>query len=154
VRNKNLTKIEELVTYSKVEVLLRPRHSLENQLKETPPFREKRKYPRAVVSLPVSLRINENGGGYPGFTVDASKCGLQIQTLKEIPVRTRLKVEIYFPDELRLSKFSEKAEVVWRDVSNWDDLEGYQYGIEFAHISKENDLNLSKMINDPSSTLP
>jgi len=107
-----------------------------------------------VVSLPVSLRINENGGGYPGFTVDASKCGLQIQTLKEIPVRTRLKVEIYFPDELRLSKFSEKAEVVWRDLSHWDDWEGYQYGIEFIQSSKENDLKLSKMISDPSSPSP
>jgi hypothetical protein len=149
-----LTKIEGLVRYSKVEVLFRPCHILENQLKERPPFREKRKYPRAVVSLPVSLRINENGGGYPGFTVDASKCGLQIQTLKEIPVRTRLNVEIYFPDDLRHSSFSERAEVVWRDVSHWEDLEGYQYGIEFVQTSKENDLNLSKMMNDPSPPLP
>ena len=123
-------------------------------MKEMSPYREKRKHPRAVVSLPVSLRINENEGGYPGFTVDASKSGLQIQTLKEIPVRTGLKVEIYFPDELRLPKFSEKAEVVWRDVSHWEDWEGYQYGIEFIQISKENDQKLSKMINDPSSPSP
>jgi len=121
---------------------------------ETTPFREKRKHPRAVVSLPVSLLINENGGGYPGYTVDASKRGLQIQTLKEIPVRTRLKVEICFPDELRLSRFSEKAEVVWRDVSQWDDLEGYQYGIEFIQISKETDRILSKLIDDQSSPSP
>ena len=127
---------------------------MENQLKETIPFREKRKYPRAVVSLPVSLLLNESGGGYPGYTVDASRCGIQVQTLKEIPVRTRLKVEICFPDELRLSKFTEKAEVVWRDVSHWEDWEGYQYGIEFIQTSKENGLNLSKMMNDPSPTLP
>ena len=123
---------------------------MEDHLKETMPYTEKRKHPRAVVSLPVSLRINESGGGYPGYTVDASRWGLQVQTLKEIPVRTRLKVEICFPDGLRLSTFCQNAEIVWKDVSHWDDWEGYQYGIEFIQISRENDLNLSKMMNPPS----
>lgn len=45
----------------------------------------------------------------------------------------------------------EQAEVVWREVSHWDDLEGYHYGIEFIQISEENDWNLSKMINHSPS---
>jgi hypothetical protein len=32
------------------------------------PYRENRKHPRAMISLPVYLQINEGGWGYPGVT--------------------------------------------------------------------------------------
>ena len=118
------------------------------------PDRENRKHPRAMISLPVHLQINERGWGYPGVTVDVSKSGLQVQTLKEIPVSTRIKIETCFPKESKLFKFSEKAEVVWRAFSHWDDWEGYQYGIKFVQISKENDLKLSKMIGNSPCLSP
>ena len=51
--------------------------------------KEKRKHPRTLVSLPLHFQANENGGAYPGLTIDASESGLLIQTLREIPVGTR-----------------------------------------------------------------
>jgi hypothetical protein len=38
--------------------------------------KEKRKHPRTMVSLPLHFQANENGGVYPGLTIDASESRL------------------------------------------------------------------------------
>ncbi len=100
--------------------------------------------------FPVNLQINEDEKGYPGLTIDASESGLLIQTLKDMPVKTTLNIEVMFPKGFELSDFKGTVEIVWKDICNWEDLEGYQYGLKFIQISDKNYPMLNKLLADPS----
>jgi hypothetical protein len=112
--------------------------------------KERRDHPRILMNLPVNFEIKENGGGYPGLTIDASQSGLLIQTLKEMPVGIRLNIEVLFPKELNLPTFRAETEVIWKDISYWEDWEGYQYGLKVTNISNEDYRKLSYILSNPS----
>ena len=103
-----------------------------------------------MVSLPLHLQANENEGVYPGLTIDVSETGLLIQTLREIPVGTRIDIEILFPEKLCLPNFKAEAEIVWKDICSLGDWEGYQYGLEFSQVSKEDYLKLRQILRNIS----
>ena len=65
----------------------------------------------------------------------------------EIPIGTKLNIKIQFPRELKLSNIEAEAEVIWRDVYYWEDLEGYQYGLKFTEISEANSVMYRKVLN-------
>ncbi len=98
---------------------------------------EKRKHPRVTVSLPLHIQADENEGVYPGLTIEASDSGLLIQTLKEMPVGTRIDIEALFPKKLNMANFKAEAEVVCKDICRRGDLDGYQYELEFVQVSDE-----------------
>lgn len=112
--------------------------------------KEKRKHPRTLISLPLHIELNENGGAYPGLTLDASETGLLIQTLKEMPVGIRIDIEVLFPKKVMWSNFKAEAEIIWKDICNWDDWEGYQYGLKFIEISKEDYSKLKQILSAPT----
>ena len=109
--------------------------------------KENRKHARTPVCLPVHFLTNENGGAYPGLTIDASESGLLIQTLKEMPVGIKIDIEILFPKELYLANFKAEAEIVWKDICSRGDWEGYQYGLKFIQISKEDHWRLRQLLS-------
>ena len=110
--------------------------------------KENRKHPRIPVSLSLHLQANENGGVYPGLTIDASESGLLVQTLKEMPVGIRIDIEILFPKKLYLPNFKAEAEIVWKDICSRGDWEGYQYGLKFIRVSKEDYLKLRRILSN------
>ncbi len=112
--------------------------------------KEKRKGSRTMVSLPLHFQAGENEGVYPGLTIDASETGLLIQTLKEMPVGIRIDIEILFPKKLNLANFKAEAEIVWKDICSRGDWEGYQYGLEFTQVSKEDYLKLRQILSNIS----
>jgi hypothetical protein len=112
--------------------------------------KEKRKHARILVGLPLHFKMVENPNVYPGLTIDASESGLLIQTIKDMPLKTRLNIEVSFPKGLRLSNFRGVAEIVWKDICNWDDWEGYMYGLKLIQISYENYLRLKQLLGDSS----
>jgi len=103
-----------------------------------------------MMNFPVNVRIDENERAFDGLTIDASESGLLIQTLKDMPVKTRLDIEVLFPRGFELSNFRGAAEIIWKDSCNWEDLEGYQYGLKFIQISNKNYLMLKKLLGDSS----
>ncbi len=112
--------------------------------------KEKRKHARIQVTLPLHFKMVENTNVYPGLTVDASESGLLIQTIKDMPVKTRLNIEVSFPKGFELSNFKGVAEIIWKDICNWEGWEGYLYGLKFIQISYENYLRLKKLLGDSS----
>ncbi len=112
--------------------------------------KEKRKHARIKVILPLQFKMAERPNVYPGLTIDVSESGLLIQTLKDIPVKTRLNIEVSFPKGLELSNFKGVAEIIWKDICNWDDWEAYMYGLKFVQISDENYLRLKQLLGDPT----
>jgi len=112
--------------------------------------KEKRKHARIQVTLPLHFKMVENPNVYPGLTVDASESGLLIQTIKDMPVKTRLNIEVSFPKGFELSNFKGVAEIIWKDICNWEDWEGYMYGLKLIQISYENYLRLKQLLGDSS----
>jgi hypothetical protein len=121
-------------------------------MKNPPDPKERRGHRRIVMSFPVNVRLNQGERPYPGFTIDASESGLLVQTLKEIPLGTTLNIELLFPKGSHLSNFKAAAEIVWKDICNWEDWEGYQYGLKFIQISNEDYSMLEKLLADPTAT--
>ena len=119
-------------------------------MKNSSHLKERRDHPRIMISLPANFEIKESGGPYPGLTIDASQSGLLIQTLKEMPVGTKLNIEVLLPRKLQLSRIRAETEIIWKGISYWEDWEGYQYGLKFTHISNEDYLKLSHILSDPS----
>jgi hypothetical protein len=115
---------------------------------KTPLREEKRKHPRTLISLPLQIQLNENEAAYPGLTLDASESGLLIQTLKEMSVGIRIDIEVFFPRKFKLSNFKAEAEIIWKDFCDWDDWEGYQYGLKFIHISNEDYSKLKQILGN------
>jgi hypothetical protein len=111
---------------------------------------EKRKHPRTLISLPLHFQLNEEEGSYPGSTIDASEAGILIQSLKEMDVGIRIDIEVLFPEKLNLANFKAEAEIIWKDNCYWEDWEGYQYGLKFVTISKEDYSKLKRALNNPS----
>jgi len=114
--------------------------------------KERRGHRRIEMSFPVNVCLHQSNRSYPGLTVDASESGLLVQTLKDMPLETKLKIELLFPKESNLPNLKAAAEVVWKDLSNWEDLEGYQYGLKFVQISGEDNSLLKRLLADPTFT--
>ena len=121
-------------------------------MKNSPHLKERRGHRRIVVSFPVNVRLNQSEGPYPGLTIDASESGLLVRTLKDMPLETTLNIELLFPKESHLSHLKAAAKIVWKDICNWEDLEGYQYGLKLIQISNEDDSMLKKVLADSSFT--
>ncbi len=121
-------------------------------MKDSHHAKERRGHQRITMSFPVNVCPNQSGRPYPGFTIDASESGLLIQTLKDMPLKTTLDIELLFPEGFELSNLKVAAEIVWKDICNWEDLEGFQYGLKFIQISDENYSMLKKLLADPSFT--
>jgi hypothetical protein len=122
----------------------------ESDMKTLSNNKEKRKGSRTMVSLPLHLQVNENGSVYPGLTIDASESGLLIQAFREIPAGIRIDIEVLFPKKLNLANFKAEAAIVWKKVCNWKDWRGYQYGLKFTQVSKEDYLKLRQILSNIS----
>jgi len=112
--------------------------------------KERRGHRRIAMSFPVDVRLNQSERPYPGLTVDASESGLLVQTLKDMPLQTKLNIEVLFPKESNLSNLKAVGEIVWKDICNWEDLEGYQYGLKFIQISNQDYSMLKRLLADPA----
>lgn len=119
-------------------------------MKNSSHHKERRDHPRTIVRLPAHFEIKESGSSYPGLTVDASQSGLLIQTIKEMPVGTKLDIEVLLPRKLRLSKIRAETEIIWKGVSYWEDWEGFEYGLKIIHISNEDSVELNRILSNPS----
>jgi diguanylate cyclase (GGDEF)-like protein len=64
-----------------------------------------------------------------------------------MPVGIRIDIEILFPKKLYLPSFKAKAEIVRKDIYGRGDSEGYQYGLKFIRISKEDYLKLRRILS-------
>jgi diguanylate cyclase (GGDEF)-like protein len=108
---------------------------------------ERRKQSRTPVHLPLYFQTHENGEAYPGLTIDASESGLLIQTLKEMPVGLRLDIDVLFPKKLYLPNFKAEGEIVRKEICSRGEWGGYQYGLKFTRVSREDYLKLRRILS-------
>jgi hypothetical protein len=114
--------------------------------------KERRKYPRFFIDLPIQYR-DMDGSCLRGATlVNASEGGFLIETVGDIPVGTELNITVLFPKGFELANFKVTAKIVWKGPywkGDWKQnqyWEGYQYGLEFIQISDEDRWKLDSLL--------
>jgi c-di-GMP-binding flagellar brake protein YcgR len=110
--------------------------------------RERRKYPRISLDLPLEYRATSAPNVRGALVINASETGLLVHSIKEMPVGTKLKIVVMFPEEFQLDNFEVLAEVVWKDIQWEEDWEGYQLGLKFIHLLEEDRLKLKQLLAD------
>jgi len=110
--------------------------------------KERRKYPRVLINLPLNFRMTENPNLYPGLSINASEAGLLIHTLKNMPIGIRLNIEVLFAKDFQLSNLQGIVEIIWKDNYFWKDCRGYKYGLKFTQISNEDYMKLKVLLSN------
>jgi hypothetical protein len=108
--------------------------------------RERRSYPRKPANLPVDFWIIDNPQPHFGLVLNASEAGLLIQTFQDLPVGTRINVQVLWPKGSKVLGFRSVVEIVWKDIYAWDDWESYQYGLKFPQIPSEDYLKFNHLL--------
>ena len=114
----------------------------------TNPRKEKRKSPRFYMDFPLEYRVLNAPDAYGGVVVDGSEIGLRIQSIKNMPVGTRLNIAVIFPKEFQMSNFEVVAEIIWKDLYLTEDWNGYQYGLKFILIGEDDLGKLRQLLSE------
>jgi len=117
--------------------------------------KEKRRYPRVLINLPVNLWMIRELKAAPGLVLNGCEGGLLIQTFTDMPLGTRIAIKISFkvllPRGVRPAKIRAIADIIWKDTYWWGDWEGYQYGLTFIQILEEDYRKLKLILNNRSN---
>jgi hypothetical protein len=115
--------------------------------------REKRKYPRIVINLPLEYQEKEEDPCLRGaMVINASKGGFLIESTRDMPVGTELSISLLFSREFELTNFQAVTKIVHKEPhskenSNGNQVwEGYLYGLEFIQISDEDRWKLNGLL--------
>ncbi|OGP89248.1 MAG: hypothetical protein A2156_07170 [Deltaproteobacteria bacterium RBG_16_48_10] len=109
--------------------------------------RERRRFPRLVLDLPLEYRALNFPYAHGGLVVNASEVGLLIQSIRNIPVGAKLITVVLFPKGFELTSFEVMTEVIWKDIHRKEDWEGYHYGLNFIQILEEEQKKLKQLLS-------
>ncbi len=111
------------------------------------PFgKERRKFQRLLLDLPLEYRVVNAPHAHGGLVVNASEVGLLIQSVKNIPIGTKLMIAVLFPKGFELTSFEVLAEVIWKDLHWEEDWEGFHYGLKFLRLLEEDFRKLKQLL--------
>ncbi|MBM3252668.1 MAG: PilZ domain-containing protein [Candidatus Omnitrophica bacterium] len=114
-------------------------------------MKERRRYTRVGISLPVKYKISNSNVWYDTVTLNISAGGVLIPTIKNLEVGTNINLQIHLPD---LKKpIMANGRVAWKKMIS--EFEGFDLrqiegkfftGIEFAKFTKINEDNIVKIM--------
>lgn len=99
------------------------------------------------MDLPLEYRVLNVPYAHGGLVVNASEAGLLIQSVKNIPVGTKLSTVVLFPRGFQLSCLEVLTEVIWKDVHQEEDWQGYHYGLNFIQILEDDRNKLKQLLS-------
>jgi hypothetical protein len=82
-----------------------------------------------------------------GFVVNASEVGPLINSIKNIPIGSKLNIDVLFSKGFELTNFEVLAEIIWKDLHWEEDWEGYRYGLKFIKILEEDCRKLKQLLS-------
>lgn len=110
-------------------------------------MRDRRKSQRMILDLPLEYRVIDAPYAHGGLVVNASELGLLVQSVKSLPIGTKLNIAVLFPKGFELANFEVLAEILWKDLHWEEDWEGYQYGLRFLQILDNEYLKLKQLLD-------
>jgi hypothetical protein len=122
-------------------------------------FREKRKFARFFLDLPLEFRIKDLPDAFGGIVVDGSEGGLLIHSRRELPLGTRLSMSVLFPNGFELADFHAVGQVL-RKIPLEKGEQGYRYGLRIVDIEARDRLKLRYTLSglhdlgNPDTPLP
>jgi c-di-GMP-binding flagellar brake protein YcgR len=111
-------------------------------------LKDRRKYSRVHIDLPLEYRVKYDARAHGGIVVDASESGFLIYSTENIPIGTKLKIAVLFSAEYELAEFEVFAEIIWKNADAKKGEEGYQYGLRFVQVLEEDYRKLGKLLSD------
>ncbi len=111
-------------------------------------IREKRKYPRFYLNLPIEFRVVNAPHVRGAMVVNASENGLLIHSPNDVPAGAKLSIAVLFSEGFELANFEASAEVVWTKTSLYEGKQGYELGLKFIKITKEDRQKLKHLFGD------
>jgi hypothetical protein len=118
-----------------------------NTIERSRYFRDRRKYPRLYMDLPLEYRMKYDPHTRGGIVIDASETGFLIYSTEDIPVGSKLRIAVFFPREYELTNFEVFTEIIWKKISIEKRGKGYQYGLRFVEILEEDHLKLKRLLS-------
>lgn len=103
-----------------------------------------------MMELPLEYKSIEAPYAHGGLVVNVSELGLLVQSVKNIPIGTKLNIAVLFPKGFELTNFEVLAEIIWKDLHWEEDWEGYQYGLRFIQILEGDHWKLKQLLCDQS----
>jgi hypothetical protein len=111
-------------------------------------MKDRRKSQRMILDLPLEYRVMDVPYAHGGLVVNASELGLLVQSVKNLPIGTKLNIAVLFPKDFELANFEVLAEILWKDLHWEEDWEGYQYGLRFLQILDNEYWKLKQVLSD------
>jgi hypothetical protein len=116
-------------------------------MEKVTPYLERRRYPRMSLDLPLEYRVMNAPYAHGGLVVNASEVGLLINSIKNIPIGSKLNIAVLFPKGFELTNFEGLAEILWKDLYWEEDWEGYRYGLIFIKILEGDRRKLKQLLS-------
>jgi hypothetical protein len=113
---------------------------------------DRRTSPRVWMYLPLEYQLKHFPRACGGIVIDASETGFHIYSTENIPMGTKLKIDVLFPKRYELANFEVVAEIVWKKVSVDMRGKGFQYGLRFVQILEEDSMKLRELLRDRSTS--
>ena len=125
----------------------KPSTLYKSQDKQNGSGKNRRKHPRVILDLPLEYRVTNVPNAHGALVVNGSEIGLLVESVKNIAVGTNLSIAVLFPKGFELANFKVLAEVVWKDICLKENWEGYQYGLKFIQIRKDDHWMLRQLLS-------
>ena len=128
--------------------LVRYEETMEGSLND----RERRRYPRISIDLPLEYQYPGDSDLRGAMVVNASEGGFLIESTRDIPVGTKLRITVLFPKGFELANLKVVTKIVRKEPYRKEDSEGTQYwegyqsGLEFIQISGEDRWKLNYLL--------
>jgi hypothetical protein len=108
--------------------------------------KERRRYPRILISLPIDFWMVDESNAGLGMVINASERGLLIQTFNDMPIGKKISIKVSLPKNNGSEIFRVEAEIVLKEMYWLGDWEEYQYGLRFVAISSKDHLKLKLLL--------
>ena len=115
----------------------------DTRMEESLDNKEKRRYPRFLIDLPLEYRDLDGSCLHGGIVANASETGFLMESGKDIPIGTELNIAVLYLEGFELANFKVTAKIMWKEPYWKEDLKkdpsskGYRYGLEFTQILDE-----------------
>jgi hypothetical protein len=107
---------------------------------------EKRRYPRFLIDLPLEYQEAETSHARGGIVINASEGGFLIESVKDIPIGTKLNIAVLFPKWFELADIRLVADILWKEPLWKDDWTGYRYGLNIVQMLDEDQTKLKLLL--------
>jgi c-di-GMP-binding flagellar brake protein YcgR len=114
-------------------------------------FKERRRSPRRAMRLVLEYCETYNSR-YGGVVSNLSETGVLILSTEYLPIGRKINFKIFFCNRYHLDSFKGATRVVWKQFESEGTSRGYEYGLEFVHLSQEDQRKLLELLNKLSQS--